>query len=302
MSTIYQELFDVSPANRQPSIGSRIFHHPHLRALSDHDVLLAGVSYVHAPLHVERIGAPFHVVLVCVEGEGQVIDAGAYHPLAAGQMAVLPAYGHSGFRDIGQYWRMAWFLLNDAPCWAALQGNQASIRAVTAADNLFHATALTCLEAQQQHEAFTGAAMLLMVDLLKRMLASTAAGDEITRALLALFAAVKRDPAQPWRVDELAARYGLSRAHFQRLCLRYLGVAPQQMIINQRMARARELLLAGFGNVGEVAEAVGYEEIASFSRRFSRHFGTGPGDVLRELALAPREIGTTAAAHRRRRQ
>jgi len=290
MSTIYQELFEVSPENHQPSVGSRIFHHPHVRALADHDILLAGVSYVQAPIHVERIGAPFHVVLVCVGGEGQVLDGAQRHALTAGQMAVLPAYGHSGFRDLGQPWQLAWFLLNDAPRWATLHGNQVAIRPVTTADNLFHATALTCLEAQQQHEDFTGAAMLLMVDLLKRMLASTVAGDEITRALHTLFDAVRRDPAQPWRVDDLAARYGLSRAHFQRLCLRYLGVAPQQMIINLRMARARELLLAGFGNVGAVAEAVGYQEIASFSRRFSRHFGTGPGDVLRELALAPKEI------------
>ncbi|KAF0813602.1 HTH-type transcriptional regulator YdeO [Andreprevotia sp. IGB-42] len=291
MSTIYQELFDIDPRNVQHSVGARIFHHPHLRALADHDVLLAGVSYVHGPLHVERIGAPFHIVLLSVEGEGLVIDGAQRRLLGPGQMAILPAYGHSGFCDNGGYWRTAWFLLNDSRSWAFLQGNQISMRPVIAAENLFHATALTCLEAQQEHEAFTGAAMLLAVDLLKRMLASTEAGDEITRSLQALFDAVKRDPAQPWRVEDLAARQHLSRAQFQRQCLRYLGVAPQQMIINQRMARARELLLAGFGNVGAVAEAVGYEEIASFSRRFSRHFGTGPGDVLRELALAPKEIG-----------
>ncbi|WP_035057492.1 helix-turn-helix transcriptional regulator [Andreprevotia chitinilytica] len=290
MSTIYQELFEIDPENEQSSVGTRIFHHPHLHALADHDVLLAGVSHVRAPLHVERIGAPFHVVLVSVEGAGEVIDGDARRPLGAGQLAVLPAYSHSGFRSDGQHWRLVWFLLNDAPCWEALHGTQVSMRPVTTVENLFHAASLLCLEAKQEHEAFSGAAMLLVVDLLKRMLASTEAGDEITRKLQALFNAVKRDPAMPWRVEELATRYGQSRAHFQRLCLRYLGVAPQQMIINQRMARARELLLAGFGNVGEVAQAVGYEEIASFSRRFSQHFGTGPGEVIRELARAPKEI------------
>ena len=293
MSTIYQELFDIAPGNEQFHVGSRIFHHPHFRSLADHDILLAGVSYLSQPLHVERKGAPFHVVLISVEGEGEVIVGDHYRRLGPQQLAILPAHSHTGFRFSGGNWRLAWFLLNEGDLWpevTEIPDTDIAIRTVTAAENLFMATALLCLESRLDRDAHSGAAMLLAVDLLRRMLASSEQGDAITQALHSLFDEVRREPAKPWRVEQLAARYGVGRAHFQRLCLRYLGVAPQQMIINLRMTRARDLLQAGFGNVSAVAQAVGYEEVASFSRRFRRHFGVGAGESLRELKNAPKEI------------
>ncbi|WP_035060836.1 helix-turn-helix transcriptional regulator [Andreprevotia chitinilytica] len=298
MSTIYQEFFDVAPSNEQHYIGSAPFCYPNLSGLGDHGVSMAGVSYINARLHVERIGAPFHVVLVSVEGHGELIEGKGTRPLGPGQLAILPAHGHSGFRFTGQPWRLVWFLLEDVPAWDALHGPQVSTRQVSRAENLFHAVALLCEEVKQPHDAFSAAAMLLAVDLLKRMLTSTEMGDEITSRLRVLFDAVRREPAKPWRVDQLAAQYGVCRAQLQRLCVRYLGAPPQQMIINMRMARARELLWAGFGNVGEVAEAVGYEEVASFSRRFTLHFGSGPSDLLRERARAQTKIlpGSAASA------
>ncbi|HSC80485.1 MAG TPA: helix-turn-helix transcriptional regulator [Chitinolyticbacter sp.] len=291
MSTIYQEMFDVGEQAWQKSVGSRIFHHPHLRALVDHDLLLVGHSDARGKLQVERIGAPFHVVLVGVEGEGEVIDGDKRLPVSPGQMAVLPALGHRGFRLTGAHWRMAWFLVNDTPRWSMLAGSQASVRPILHGDSLYHAVALLCEEVKIAHGSHAGPALLLVVDLLNRMLASTEAGDAVKARLEALFDQVRRDPAAEWRVETLAAEYGVSPAHLQRLCVRHLGAAPQQLIIARRMARARELLLAGAGNVGEVASSVGYLEIASFSRRFRQHFDINPGQVLQELKRAPREIG-----------
>ncbi|WP_187359913.1 helix-turn-helix transcriptional regulator [Chitinolyticbacter meiyuanensis] len=290
MSTIYQEMFDISAQTRQKSVGARIFYHPHLRALADHDLLMIGHSEAREALHVERIGAPFHIVLISVDGEGEVIDGDKRLAVGPGQMAVLPALGQRGFRLAGERWRMAWFLFNDAPRWAMLAGSQASVRPVLHGESLLHAVALLCEEASIPHDNHAGPTLLLVVDLLKRMLASTEAGDAVKARLEALFEQVRREPAADWRVEALAAQYGVSPAHLQRLCVRHLGAAPQQLIIDRRMARARELLLAGAGNVGEVAASVGYLEIASFSRRFRQHFDINPGQVLQELKRAPREL------------
>ncbi|TJZ66398.1 helix-turn-helix transcriptional regulator [Chitiniphilus eburneus] len=290
MSTIYQELFEAGPRTRQLGVGARIFHHPHLRALGDYDMLLAGFSEARDSLHVERVGAPFHVVLVSAEGEGEVIDGEQRLPVGPGQLAVLPALGHSGFRMTGTEWRIAWFLLNDAPSWPIAAAGPAQVRPVRDAETLFHAVAALCLEARRDHESLSAGALVLVADLLKRMLDSSEAGDAQAAALRALFDDVTRAPDADWRVATLAARHGVSTAHFQRLCLKHLGHAPQRLIVARRMARARELLLAGWGNVGQVAAAVGYQEIASFSRRFSAHFGLNPCELLRHLQRAPKEL------------
>ncbi|GAA5784733.1 hypothetical protein GCM10007860_29420 [Chitiniphilus shinanonensis] len=290
MSTIYQELFEAGPQTRQLGVGARIFHHPHLRALSDYDIVLAGFSEARDLLHVERVGAPFHVVLVSVDGAGEVIDGESRLPVGAGQLAVLPALGHSGFRMTAAPWRFAWFLLNDALSWPIVAGGGAQVRPVRDAETLFHAVAALCLEARRDHEALSAGALVLVADLLKRMLHSSEAADAQAASLRALFDDVTRAPDADWRVATLAARHGVSAAHFQRLCLKHLGHAPQQLIVARRMARARELLLAGWGNVGQVAAAVGYQEIASFSRRFSTHFGINPGELLRHLKRAPKEL------------
>ncbi|BCL74439.1 AraC family transcriptional regulator [Jeongeupia sp. HS-3] len=289
MSTIYQERFDVGEGTRQWSVGARIFHHPQLHTLAEHELMFAGHSEVDGHLHVERIGAPFHVVLISVEGTGVVTDGETVLTLGPAQMAVLPARSHSGFRSGGEPWRLAWFLVNDVPEWGMLAGPRASVRPLLHAASLYQIVSVLCAEARLGHPGFAGQALLLAVDMLRRALASHDDGT-VAERLLAVFEPVRHAPGEDWRVDVLAQAYGVSAAHLHRLCVRHLGATPQQLIIRQRMRRARELLVAGAGNVGAVAEQVGYQEIASFSRRFRRHFDVSPGELLQALKRAPAEL------------
>ncbi|QLG89405.1 helix-turn-helix transcriptional regulator [Chitinibacter bivalviorum] len=282
MSMIYQELFDVGPETQQMSVGSRVYHHPHLAALADYDVLFMGLSEARGLMHVERRGAPFHVLMIGVEGQGEIITGDAKLAIGPNQLAILPAYSHSGFRRVSEHWRCVWFLLNDAPRWNALAGDTANVRSVQNAHSLFYAMYALCYEARLNQHSFSGEALILVMDLLKRMLASAVVNEALADRLRALFSGIRFAPAQAWRVEQLAEQYGVCSAQFQRLCLKNLGATPLQLIIEQRMLRARELLSGGRYSVSEVAVAVGYEEIASFSRRFRSHFGYSPSAVKKE--------------------
>ncbi|MBM3116176.1 helix-turn-helix transcriptional regulator [Jeongeupia naejangsanensis] len=282
MSTIYQEMFDIGEGTRQVSVGARRFHHPHLRALAEHELLSAGHSEVDGHLHVERIGAPFHVVLFCVDGGGVVTDGASRLTLGPGQMAILPALGHSGFRSAGTPWRLAWLLVNDVPAWRMLAGDHVSIRPLMHADSLYQTVRVLCAEAILGQAGFAAQALLLAVDLFRRALASHA-DEAIAARLQMVFEPVRHAPAQEWRVEDFARAYGVSAAHLHRLCVRHLDATPQQLIIRQRMRRARELLVAGAGNVATIAEQVGYQEVASFSRRFRQHFDVSPGALLQAM-------------------
>ena len=75
----------------------------------------------------------------------------------------------------------------------------------------------------------------------------------------------------------VATRFALSRSHFRELFRRELGRSPKQHEIDARLTRAVELLLGSEKSVSEIAFAVGYANVSSFTRTFERRYGATPG-------------------------
>ncbi|WP_035058343.1 AraC family transcriptional regulator [Andreprevotia chitinilytica] len=286
MAAIYLEKFEISPENQQRKVGARVFYHPSLAALNTYDVMMAGVSNLTAGYRVERCDAPFHVVVFCVDGEGAVLERGKALPMQPGDVAVLPAGSETGLLKTGPAWRTVWFLLYDMPRWSGLNRPDVVIWPSIGNEQLYLATDVLCREAlvTTEDDPCCDAALVLVMRLLQRVLGQQPKEDEALDALSQLFANVRHAPGEAWRVEQLAEDFGVSPAHFQRLCQRYFHCSPRQMLLNIRMACARELFQSGIRSVGDVAQRVGYAEIASFSRRFSQHFGQNPGELIRQLA------------------
>jgi transcriptional regulator GlxA family with amidase domain len=98
--------------------------------------------------------------------------------------------------------------------------------------------------------------------------------------LVVISCAVKwiRDNASaPLRVDELAARVGMSVSAFHRTFHAVTGTSPLQFQKQLRLHTARQLLAARGSNVGQVAVEVGYESATQFNREYRRLFGNPPG-------------------------
>lgn len=89
------------------------------------------------------------------------------------------------------------------------------------------------------------------------------------------------DPARQWSVDELAEACHLSRATFARHFVKAAGMTPGEMLMRIRMARAAHWLRRDTRNVAIIADAVGYQSEAAFSRAFSRFYGVTPGAFRR---------------------
>lgn len=78
-------------------------------------------------------------------------------------------------------------------------------------------------------------------------------------------------------LEQLAATAGLSPFHFNRLFHRVVGVSPHRYLLDCRLRRARELLVAGSGrSIGEVAAECGFADQAHFGRQFRRAYGVSP--------------------------
>ena len=90
------------------------------------------------------------------------------------------------------------------------------------------------------------------------------------------------DVAAPWTVDMLARTVGLSRSALAERFTRLLGMAPMQYLAAWRIQVAAHELLGSGKSVAQVAQEVGYESEASFTRAFKRALGAPPATWRRE--------------------
>jgi AraC-like DNA-binding protein len=94
----------------------------------------------------------------------------------------------------------------------------------------------------------------------------------VARAL----ALLHRDPSRHWSVDDLGREVGLSRSALADRFIRMIGVPPMQYLANWRMQIATQKLRNTSASLAQIAEIVGYDSEAAFSRAFKKTIGSAP--------------------------
>ena len=94
----------------------------------------------------------------------------------------------------------------------------------------------------------------------------------VARAL----ALLHRDITRRWTVDDLGREVGLSRSALADRFLRLIGVPPMHYLANWRMQVATQKLRNTSASLAQIAETVGYDSEAAFSRAFKKAFGAAP--------------------------
>jgi AraC-like DNA-binding protein len=123
---------------------------------------------------------------------------------------------------------------------------------------------------------------MMFIDAIRRYLGSLSDGSQgwlaglrdryVGRALTLLHAA----PEEPWTVEELGRRVGLSRSALHERFAALTGQAPMQYLANWRIQVGAALLRDTPYAVAAVAQQVGYDSEAAFSRAFKRLVGQPP--------------------------
>jgi len=83
-------------------------------------------------------------------------------------------------------------------------------------------------------------------------------------------------PGRNWDVVTLAAQAGMSRSSFGQRFVELVGEPPSRYLTRWRMQVATRLLHTPGTKVGQIAEQVGYESEAAFSRVFKRYTRMSP--------------------------
>jgi AraC-like DNA-binding protein len=94
----------------------------------------------------------------------------------------------------------------------------------------------------------------------------------VARAL----ALLHRDITRRWTVDDLGREVGLSRSALADRFIRLIGVPPMHYLAGWRMQVAMQKLRNTGASLAQVADIVGYESEAAFSRAFKKTVGIAP--------------------------
>ena len=94
----------------------------------------------------------------------------------------------------------------------------------------------------------------------------------VARAL----ALMHRDINRRWTVDDLGREVGLSRSALAERFIRLIGLPPMHYLASWRMQVATQKLRNTSASLAQVAEIVGYDSEAAFSRAFKKAFGMAP--------------------------
>jgi len=95
---------------------------------------------------------------------------------------------------------------------------------------------------------------------------------------------IQHDIAQPHSIESLAKTACLSPTQFKKLFSQNTGLSCQKYITQQRMEKAKALLIYTDTPLQIIAEQVGYSDFSAFSRRFSAYFGQSPKSFRKSSA------------------
>lgn len=88
---------------------------------------------------------------------------------------------------------------------------------------------------------------------------------------------IHREAARRWTVEDLAGEVATSRTVLNERFRQVMSMAPIEYLTSWRMQIASDRLRSSRAPLARIAEEVGYESEASFSRAFRRIMGMSPG-------------------------
>jgi len=91
-----------------------------------------------------------------------------------------------------------------------------------------------------------------------------------------VLAAIHLNPSADWTMETLAKTMRSSRSAFAERFTRVVGETPARYVAQVRMHQARQWLSRDKARIGVVAQRLGYDSEASFSRAFKRVMGVPP--------------------------
>ena len=107
---------------------------------------------------------------------------------------------------------------------------------------------------------------------------------QVEERVLRIFEQLSADQLLELSVGELAAKFGCSRRHLNRLFHQYFGFSVGALRMEMRLLRAVSLLRHADAKVINVAAQCGFNHLGLFNTCFKKRFGVSPGRWRKQVA------------------
>ena len=246
------------------------------------DVFFAGVSYPD-PQYLKRRDEPRDMLIIeyVISGSGYICADGRTQTVEAGDMYVINAkFPHSYFSDKGDPFEKIWMnvsgslpelLLNaylpERGCYIA-KGCEDAYRLIKSAHRLMSDSGLTPAQMLARVSLFVHELLILLRDSV-----GSAQQSRSPDSVEAIRGCLDRSITAGITLDQLAARYFLSKNQLIRSFRERFGVTPMRYLMIKRLEAAERLVESTTMNVAQIAALLKFSSPQHLSAAFKREYG-----------------------------
>ncbi|MCH2175029.1 MAG: helix-turn-helix transcriptional regulator [Lentisphaeria bacterium] len=241
----------------------------------------AGIHDVVVPYEIQRVSAPWHIVLITISGSARFSCQGRSGLIKENTIWVGPA--DTSYQYIAkENWKFISAALIKSSHRENLEGKFSLKMLQNNVLHLENAVEAYLSEAVQAQEGKSPAASALAEYIglfIERELGLEEEQDYTRNALKLrrIWEEVNATPDYGWTVTELASKANVSIRQFQRMMKKNYNSTAEGMISSIRMQRAQELLTSTDLTLELIAERIGYSSVFSFSKAFKNFVKESPG-------------------------
>ncbi|RYD47423.1 MAG: AraC family transcriptional regulator, partial [Verrucomicrobiaceae bacterium] len=240
--------------------------------LTDLGLIAAGKTRAHAPYEIVREKLRGGHLIATIGGTGEFWMDGEWLPSGEGSVFVGPPGSAEWFRPVrGKVWEFCW-----VHTYAGFfEGQPATGARLFDADiTLFrHAVEGFIHSAYSDDDGKTSGPWVDLIRFYTLRFMGAVASD---RRLEKVWAAVAKEPGNPWSIDGLSQLAGMNREQLRNRSRQETGRSPMQQVAHIRLQRAVQILQTCDYKQEVVAELVGYESAFAFSNAMLKATGHRP--------------------------
>lgn len=229
----------------------------------------------------------YHIVIITLQGNGKfILENGVELVSERGQYFFSAAQGQ-GHRHIplSEEWKICWLHIEESknlfispPSDYAL----AKCNSFKEIGDCFESIIQEHSNQYREYERISELQCHLLTYYIKRTVdLNTYSGAHLyyLKKFNNLWHEISMNIQETWDIPTLCSYMGLSKAHLVRLCNEFYNTSPATKVRQIKMDHAYALLMNFDSRVADVAEAVGYNSISSFSVAFKNYFKILPKEV-----------------------
>ncbi len=248
-------------------------------------VMACGHFYSTSSYDVEREGLNNCLLLITVNGNGEIHYENHHFLLPRGRAILIDCNKHHHYKTLGDLWEILWVRFDCHREVDYLQLINGETCEIVTLENIgtFEKNIDSILQLTQVHEPTTD---LILSNLISTILTELGV-QKYRQAIIHLPASTKKIIAEAVsfledhyaadiRIQQMAQNYHLSQYAFIRLFKKQTGLTPYEFLLKTRITQAKNFLEQGDATIEQISMMVGFNNENNFIRKFKLLTGTTP--------------------------